>query len=243
MNDEPQRFPAAEYADGPLPNRFTRGTLMGCVGLLGVLALPLVLFLPLEDWGLARWVFLLVQLLAFCALGGGVWLVARVPSSARARSNDPSYPLTARGVAPVLERPARWPNWVGLGIVCALIAFAAAGFALAAFDTGRQAGISLGLAVTCVAGFTLAAYGFCVALGQLEPPALRWVRIPAIASWLPQGGSLMLIGLTLLGWALLIAAEAHFTWGALGLVALLLAVILVAPLMRQLPAHSRRMRR
>jgi hypothetical protein len=243
MNDEPQPFPAAEYASGPLPNHFTRGTLMGCVGLLGVLALPLILFLPLEDWGLPRWVFLLVQLLAFCALGGGIWLVARVPSAVRARSNDPLHPLTADGVAPVLERPARWPNWVGVGIVWAFIALAAAGSAFATLDTGDRNGISRGLPIVSFAGLALAAYGFCVALSLLEPPALRWVRTPATSSWLPQGGSLMLIGLSLLGWALMIAAEAHYSWGAIGLVALLLLVVLIAPVLRQLPVRSRRMRR
>ena len=99
MNDEQQPYVAPEYADGPLPNRLTRGTLIGCVGLAGVLALPLMLFLPLETWGLPRWAFLVAQLLGFGAFGGGIWLLARVPSTARTQSNDPLHPLTARGAA------------------------------------------------------------------------------------------------------------------------------------------------
>ena len=50
----------------------------------------------------------------------------------------------------------------------------------------------------------------------------------------------MLLGLTLLGWALLIAAEARLIWGAIGIVSLLLAILLVTPLFRQLPARGRR---
>lgn len=213
---------------------------MGCVGLAGVMALPLLLFLPLESWDLSTWAYLLVQLLAFGALGGGIWLLAHVPSTARMRSNDPMHPLTARGAAPVLERPAGRPNRVGLVVVWAVLALAFAGFVLAAFDTGQGGAIPIGMAIVSLAGASLAVYGLCIALGRLEAPALRWVRTPAIASWFPQGGSVMLMGLTLLGWALLIAAEARLIWGAIGIVALLLAILLVTPLFRQLPARGRR---
>ncbi len=239
MNDE-QHPIVADESDGPLPNRLTRGTLMGCVGLAGVMALPLLLFLPMESWGLSRWAYLLIQLLAFIALGGGIWLLAHVPSTARIRSNDPMYPLTARGAAPVRERPAGWPNHVGVAVVWALLALAIAGFALAAFDTGQDSAVPIGMAIVCLAGGSLAMYGLGIALGRLEPPALHWVRTPAIANWFPQGGSVMLMGLTLLAWALLIAAEDRLIWGAIGLVALLLAILLVTPLFRQLPARGRR---
>ncbi len=213
---------------------------MGCVGLAGVMALPLLLFLPMESWGLSRWAYLLIQLLAFIALGGGIWLLAHVPSTARIRSNDPMYPLTARGAAPVRERPAGWPNHVGVAVVWALLALAIAGFALAAFDTGQDSAVPIGMAIVCLAGGSLAMYGLGIALGRLEPPALHWVRTPAIANWFPQGGSVMLMGLTLLAWALLIAAEDRLIWGAIGLVALLLAILLVTPLFRQLPTRGRR---
>ncbi len=239
MNDE-QHPIVADESDGPLPNRLTRGTLMGCVGLAGVMALPLLLFLPMESWGLSRWAYLLIQLLAFIALGGGIWLLAHVPSTARIRSNDPMYPLTARGAAPVRERPAGWPNHVGVAVVWALLALAIAGFALAAFDTGQDSAVPIGMAIVCLAGGSLAMYGLGIALGRLEPPALHWVRTPAIANWFPQGGSVMLMGLTLLAWALLIAAEDRLIWGAIGLVALLLAILLVTPLFRQLPTRGRR---
>lgn len=239
MNDE-QHPIVADESDGPLPNRLTRGTLMGCVGLAGVMALPLLLFLPLESWGLPRWAILLVQLLAFCALGGGIWLLAHVPSTAPIRSNDPMYPLTARGAAPMRERPAGWPNRVGVAVVWALLALAIAGFALAAFDTDQDGAIPIGMAIVSLVGASLAVYGLGIALGRLEPPAVHWVRTPAIASWFPQGGSVMLMGLTLLAWALLIAAEDRLIWGAIGLVALLLAILLVTPLFRQLPVRGRR---
>jgi hypothetical protein len=240
MNDDERPFPIEEMPDAPLPNRLTRGTLMGCVGLAGVMALPLLLFLPFESWGLSRWANLLIQLLAFGALGGGIWLLARVPSTAGVRSNDPTHPLTARGAAPVLERPAAWPNRLGVATVWALLLLAFGGFALAAFDLGQPAAVPIGMAIVCLAGTLLAANGLGIALGRLKPPALRWVRTPATASWFPQGGSLLLVGLTLLGWALLIAAEASLVWGAIGLVVLLLAILLGAATFRQLPAPGHR---
>jgi hypothetical protein len=48
-----------------------------------------------------------------------------------------------------------------------------------------------------------------------------------------------LLGLTLLGWALLVAAEAGFAWGAIGLVALLLGTLFLAPNLRRLPTRGR----
>ena len=239
MNDEQHPF-VADDSDGPLPNRLTRGTLMGCVGLAGVMALPLLLFLPLESWSLSTWAYLLVQLLAFGALGGGIWLLAHVPSTARIRSNDPMHPLTARGGVPVRERPAGRLNRMGLAVVWALLLVAIAGFAVAAFDTSQESAIPIGMVIVSLVGASLAVYGLCIAVGRMEPPALRWVRTPAIASWFPLGGSVMLMGLTLLGWALLIAAEARLIWGAIGIVSLLLAILLVTPLFRQLPARGRR---
>jgi hypothetical protein len=96
------------------------------------------------------------------------------------------------------------------------------------------------MAIVSLAGASLAVYGLCIALGRFEPPAVHWVRTPAIAGWFPQGGSVMLMGLTLLAWALLIAAEDRLIWGVIGLVALLLAILLITPLFRQLPARDRR---
>ncbi|HET9980269.1 MAG TPA: hypothetical protein VFQ32_07490 [Ktedonobacterales bacterium] len=242
MNEDQQPY-TADYPGGPLPNRLTRGTLVGCVGLAGVLALPVMLFLPLETWGLPRWAFLLAQLVAFSALGGGIWLLARVPSSARVRSNDPLHPLTARGAAPVLERPAYRANRIGFGAVWGLLALSAAGFVLAAFDFTWSPALPVGMALVALAGLALAVYGLCIAFGRLAPPATRWVRMPATSRWLPQGGSMMLLGLTLLGWALLVALEAGFIWGAIGLVALLLGTLFLAPVFRQLPANARQTER
>lgn len=152
------------------------------------------------------------------------------------------YPLTARGLAPVLERPARWPHRVGMVGVWALLLVGMAGFTLAAFDIGQQSAIPLGMIVVSLSGIALTIYGLCIALGRMEPPALHWVRVPATTNWLPQGGSVMLLGMTMLGWALLIAAEAQLTWGAIGLVVVLLATLLVAPAFRRLPARRRRPR-
>jgi hypothetical protein len=241
MNDDevPASTEYGEYTDGPLPNRLTGSTLLGCLGLVGVMTLPLLLFLPFEDWDLPRWAILLLQLAAFGALGGGIGLLARVPSTVRPRSSDPRRPLTARGTAPVLERPARARNRIGLAAVVGLVVLGAFGFIVAAFGGTLDGSIAVGTTLVSLSGVALAIYGCCIALRKLEPPALRWVRTPATPSWLPQGGSLMLLGLTLLAWALMIAAEARFIWGAAGLVVLLLSVLLIAPAFRRLPSWNR----
>lgn len=238
MNDDEPQSQIVEFPDAPLPNRFTRGTLLGCLGILGVLALPLILYLPFETWGLARWAILGLQLLAFSGVGGGIWLLAHVPSASRERSSDPRRPRTALGRDPVLERPASWRNRLGTAAFLAALVVAAGGFAFASFSATGQLAIPLGMALVSVAGLALAAYGVCIAFGRLEPPAVHWVRTPATSRWLPQGGWVMLVGLTLLGWALLIAAEAQFAWGIVGLLVLLMATVVLAPALRRLPLRD-----
>jgi hypothetical protein len=239
MNDDDAPVPAVDAFDGPLPNRLTRGTMLGCVGLAGVLILPLVLFLPLDAWDLPRWAFLLLQLAAFCAFGGGLWLLARMPAAVRIRSNDPMHPLTARGDAPMVERPAERANRLGVTIIAALALLALAGFALAAFTSDGLHALAVGMALDSLVGLALIVFGVSIALGRLPSPALTWVRTPATSTWLPQGGSLMLAGATLTGWALLIAMEARFIWGAIGLVVLLLAILLVGPALRRVSPRVR----
>src|SRR5262249_60793067 len=76
--DEPEGGVAQQPAQGapPLPNRFNRGTLAGCLGIVCVLALPAILFLPIETWGLPEWTLRLVPLPAMgCALGGAALLL------------------------------------------------------------------------------------------------------------------------------------------------------------------------
>ncbi len=93
----------------PLPNRFSRGTLLGCLGIACVLAMPALLFLPLDEWHVPGWVGVLVPLLALCALAVGAVLLARVPS-ATASASDPWRPLTGAGMPPLLEHPAASGN-------------------------------------------------------------------------------------------------------------------------------------
>ncbi|MFI5273344.1 MAG: hypothetical protein ACHQ4H_09975, partial [Ktedonobacterales bacterium] len=97
--DQPQDVP-------PLPNRFDGGTALGCLGIVCVLALPAILFLPVEDWHLPTWALRLVPLLALGIALVGVWLLARMPPARLPRSSDPRYPLTEAGRAPVVEQPA-----------------------------------------------------------------------------------------------------------------------------------------
>ncbi|HEX6122946.1 MAG TPA: hypothetical protein VFY89_07290, partial [Ktedonobacterales bacterium] len=126
MSDEqsmaPGEYPGEYPPDAPLPNRFTRGTLLGCFGILFVLAMPALLLLPLERWSPPLWLQLLVPLAAFAAAAFGAWMLARVPAATPMRSRDPRQPLTGAGVPPLIERPARPANRLMAALVALLLA-------------------------------------------------------------------------------------------------------------------------
>lgn len=229
----------APDVDGPLPNRLTRGTLVGCLGILGVLAMPALLFLPLEIWAPPTWVALLVPLVAFGAAAAGAWLLARVPSSVPPRSDNPIRPLTTAGAAPLLERPARPENRWSLAVAGGLMVCAAAGFVLAARAGVRQRGLLAGIGVSGVAGGALVLDAVLVAGRRAATPALRWVRSPIQEAFARQGIPLALVGLVCVVWALWVATGAGYAWGAAGLAALTLGGVLAAPLTRRLPTRGR----
>jgi len=83
-------------------------------------------------------------------------------------------------------------------------------------------------------------------MGHWRPGAVGTLRMALDHSLYCLGccAGLMVVlvaaGAMSLPWALLIAAEDRLIWGAIGLVALLLAILLVTPLFRQLPARDRR---
>jgi hypothetical protein len=217
---------------GPLPNRFTRATALGCLGIVAVLALPGLLFLPLEDWHLPKWALLLLVLFAFATLGFGVWLLARVPGSAIARSTDARQPLTHAGRAPVMERPATTANRVVLVVLLALGVLALTGYVVASVAAQVAVfGASVALVgATGLCGLTL---GVTIAVGRMPGPAWNWARTPIAGPVRSQGLAIALLGAAVTAWALLAATGAGYLWAALGLEALLLLSVVVALLARR----------
>jgi hypothetical protein len=224
----------SELHAGPLPNRFTLTTARGCIGILGVLALPLALLLPLEDWHLSGWLTHLLGLALFGAMAGGVWLLARIPSSRGASPQDAWHPVTRAGQPPVVERPAGASNRAMLLAMVGLTAIAAAGYVAAGATRTVQA-YGVGAAVVGGAGATGAALGVLIAADRMPVPAWTWARTPIHARARPQGIALALAGAAALGWALMAAQGAGYTWGRIGLAALLLASVIAGPLIQRWP--------
>jgi hypothetical protein len=218
--------------------RITSGTIIGCLGILCVFAMPALLFLPVETWGAPTWVILLAPLLAFAIVALGGWLLYLVPASRVPRSDDPLRPLTATGEAPLLERPATAQNRVAFGVVAALLAFGMLGYVVAAFALAGEASVLVGIALAGLAGACLAILAALVSGRFAPPPAWRWVRAP-----IQRGGSrlswpLLLGGLALLAWALTISVFYGYWWGALGAGLLVVGGVAAAPLARRLPGRG-----
>ncbi len=237
MNDEP----TSELRDtdmAPLPNRFTRDTLLGCVGIGCVLAMLGLLFLPLDVWHVPGWLALLVPLLALAVLALGAWLLVRVPPGSIPVSRDPLRPLTGAGRAPLVERPATAANRLSAGLTLALALTGAAAVGVIATGAFHRQALLPAILVTGLVGCALVGFGVLVGAGRVLPPAWRWVRMPlrgAARSAIPLG----LAGLAALTWALLVAADAGYRWGFIGLGLLVVGGVLAAPLARRAPREDR----
>lgn len=224
---------------GPLPNRFTRATALGCLGIAGVLLLPAVFFLPLENWHGPNWVVQAIWLVAFAALAGGVWLLARVPAASTRMTSDPRRPVTHAGRAPIRETPASRGNRVVLCALGGLVAIAAISY-VGASAAANATDFGASVAVASLTGGVAVALGVGVAWRRLPPPAWSWVRSAirgGASSPLPQGLGIVLFGAAVLGWALLAAADHRFAWGALGLAVLVVASVAITPLASRWPAR------
>ncbi len=231
---------APDLSEGPLPNRITRGTLLGCSGLLSVLAMPALLFVPLERWAAPLWLWLLVPLVAFALAALGTWLLMCVPASSPMRSRDPAHPLTGTGQAPVLERPAARANRVAASSLAALVLAGMCGYLLASGSAMVLPRLERGIALSGIAGVVLIGDGLLVAGRRLPVPAVRWVRVPVQSSFSRQGAPLVLVGLVWVTWALWVALEDGIGVGAAGLALLTLAAVAAAPLARRAPPGGRR---
>lgn len=225
-------------AGAPLPNRFTASTALGCLGIAGVLALPAVFFLPLENWHGPAWVVQAIWLVAFAALAGGAWLLARVPASASASGGDVRAPVTHAGREPIREIPARVGNRIVLALLVAVVAVAATSY-VATSAAAHARDFAIGAAVASVAGLTAVALGVGVASRRVPPPAWFWARSPIRAGPMPRGLAIALFGVAVLGWALFAAAGHGYQWGVYGLAVLVLISVLLPPLAARWPARGR----
>lgn len=238
MADDDRDAPLAPGAP-PLEHRLDRATLIGCLGILCVLALPAILFLPVETWHLPPWALRLVPLVAIGLALIGAMLLARVPAAAPARSRDPLRPLTGRGTSPLQERPAEPRNRTALLAVWLLLALCLCGYLVVSF-VARDAGALPGSLLATAAGTALVVYAALAAARRLPLPAWRWVRVPIAGGLSPQVLPPAAVGALSVAWALVVAAGEGYGWAPLGVGALIVGGALVGPAARRLSARDGR---
>lgn len=237
--DEPAA-PRDDTDEGPLPNRFNRGTAIGCLGILCVLALPALLTLPIEQWRVPGWVPHLVPLIGVAVVALGASLLSRVPGGATPKSSDPLRPLTRSGAAPLRDEPATSANRLGLAGAALLVLCCMGGYLLVSVDTVSGLGVPLGTFIAWVSGMTLIVYAALAARQIIASPAWLWVRTPIRGSVAPQAVPFAVIGFVAVVWALFVAAGQGYFWAPLGVGVLLLALVLAGPILQRLPARDRR---
>ena len=218
------------------PARITRETLMGCLGIACVLLLLPLLWLAAG--ATSGWLARVAPLGAFALVVLGVILTLRVPGALVSRSRDPRRPLTRAGRSPLVERPATPLTRASLALSAGLGALAGAGYLMESGAQGTHA--PWGLLVSLAAGAGLMAQGALVGAGRLAAPALRWQRVSLAGAALWQAATLAAIGFVAVGGSLLLAMLEGYTWGAIGLAALLLILVVGAPFARRAPGRGSR---
>lgn len=225
-------------AEGPLPNRFTRGTLTGCLGILCVLALPALLFVPVEAFHLPEWVQRLIPLTGVAAAVLGAWLLSRVPPANGPRMGEPDRPLTRAGRPPVLERPATRANRYALASAVALVVCCVAGYALVSLADKPGGAVLAGTLVTYVAGAALIGMSLFAAVHRMPAPAWRWERVRVQRTIGTQAVPFACAGVVAVVWALFVAAGQGYFWAPLGVGAMILAGALTGPVLQRLPERG-----
>lgn len=225
-----------DHTQLPGPSRFTRETLIGCVGLLCILLTVPLLWIAV---GLGRgWLNHALPLLAFAAAIGGAALTLRVPSGLITRSNDPRRPLTSSGDAPTVEQPATMANMLIAALSTMLALVAAVGI----FFELTQPGNPWGLSLMLTAGAALLIVGLLVYSDRAPTPAWRWVRRTIYGANFQASGPLIAGGLFSLCGALFLALLDGYSWGLLGLASVVLLGVLLTPLARRMPPQRGRAR-
>lgn len=231
MNDDAPH--TEENAGMAAPARLTRGTLVGCLGLLCVLlTLPLLWLAVGAGTG---WQAHVLPLLAFIAAIGGAALTLRAPAGMAARSTDPRRPLTHAGASPAIERPATRANRLAWALSATLTACAIGGYAWEL----THAGALWGLALMLLAGLLMLTQGILIGMGRLPAPALRWQRVSMYGETGRQSAPLIAVGFVTMGCALFLALLDGYIWGPLGLALLVAGTVMAAPLARRLPRRYR----
>ena len=233
MSERDQRVRDESGLDSPA--RFTRETLLGCIGIACVLLLLPLLWLGLGTT--SGWLARALPLGAFALVVVGVVLTLRVPGGLTPRSRDPRRPLTRAGTPPVVERPATPAARASLVLSAGLVVLAGAGYLVESGAQGAHA--PWALAISLAAGAGLMTQGALVGMGRCAAPALRWQRVSITGDARGQGGALAAIGFVVVGGSLLLALIEGFTWGAAGLTLLVVALVVAAPLARRAPGQGR----
>lgn len=241
-DDRGAQIPHIPPGAPPLEHHLDRGTLVGCLGIVCVLALPAILFLPVETWGLPPWALRLVPLVAIGLALLGATLLLRVPPAAPPRSRDPLHPLTGRGASPVQDRPAGPRNRAALLAVWLLLALCVGGYLVVSFPA-RDAGALPGTLLASAAGAALLIYGALAAARRMPLPAWRWVRVPISGGLAPQALPSAAAGALAVAWALIVAAGEGYAWAPLGVGALIVGGALAGPTARRLAAREGDVRR
>lgn len=223
---------------GPLPNRVTRGTLVGCLGILCVLALPALLFVPFESFHLPGWVLRLIPLVGVAVVVAGAWLLARVPSAA-APPNRPEWPRTRAGRAPLLERPATGANRASLAIALALTLCCVAGYLIVSAAGAADLVVLAGTLIAYLAGLALLVLAVLALANRVPAPAWRWERREAQRRLGPQAIPFACVAVVAVVWALFVASAQGYFWAPLGVGAMILAGALAGPILQRLPPRGR----
>lgn len=227
-------------SDAPLPNRFSRGTLTGCVGILCVLTLPALLFVPIEEFNVPGWIQRLIPLLGVTVVVAGAWLLSRVPTASTPRSGEPDHPVTRSGRAPVLERPATTANRAALVVSAALAICCAGGYALVSTAGGARPVVA-GTLLSYLAGMLLLGNSLLAMANRTPAPAWRWERVYiARNNARTQAVPFACAGIVSVLWSLFVASEQGYIWAPLGVGVMLLAGALTGPILLRLPERGKR---
>jgi hypothetical protein len=220
-----------------------RDTMVGCAGILLILTLLALFFLPLDRLALPAWLGNLLTLLGIGAMMFGVYLVIQVPShQTPERSHDPRYPLTTAGRSPILEQPAKRKNRAMLIFVSLQVAVALAGYGFVSFAL-QPWGVVVGMVFISIAGYSLLVSGALVAGRYIPAPTWHWVRIPIQSKLAPQALPLLMVGMTAVVWGLILGVENRYILLPLGLGILLLAALGITRILQLPLGHRKRSHR
>jgi hypothetical protein len=237
MRTPDDRAPLAHATEQPTESSHSGSTLSGCLGLICVLALPVLLFLPLDGFDLAPWLGRLFPLAGVAISALGVWLVARVPAATGRRAADPLRPLTSEGHVPLREVPASRANQVSFVAAVALNGLCGVGALLVVLAPGTR-DVLAGTLLCVSGGSASAVYAILAARGTLPAPALHWLRQPIRGGYPPIW--FLLVGGVSLVWALIIAFEAGYAWAAAATTLVILFGLLAGPVGQRLPPRVHR---